>query len=143
MPEPAKTTIAQTLGPGSLKLGKTGSETEFASKVTKAEYAPEYSLDDATPMLDGSEFQPEGTWKGKLSGTFYQDYSMAGLVAWCFAHAGETLPFIFTPKTGSGNMKVTGECVIMPVKVGGDPKKTNTSDFEFTVLGKPKMEANQ
>ena len=142
MPEPARpASIAQKLGPGILKFGKTGSETAFASRVTKIEYAPEDSLDAATPMLAGSDFQPEGAWKGKITGTFYQDYSMSGLLAWCFEHAGETMPFTYTPKTGSGNLKLTGNCVIMPVKIGGAPKKTNTSDFEFKVLDKPEMAA--
>ena len=141
MPEPAKK-IAQTLGPGSLKFGKTGAETEFASKVTKATYDPGYSEAETTPMLDGSDFKPEGEWNGgKISGTFYQDFTLAGLEAWCFNHAGETMPFVFTPKTGQGNFKISGECVIKPVSIGGDPKKTNTADFEFSVLGKPRMEA--
>lgn len=141
MPEPAKTLkVAQTLGPGSLKFGKTGSEIEFAAHTTKTEYDPGYSNAESTPMLDGSTFQPEGDWKGKITGTFFQSLMMSGLEAWTHAHAGETIDFTFTPKTGAGNIKLTGQCVISPVKIGGDAGKTNTTDFEFSVLGRPRME---
>lgn len=142
MPSPSPTQkIAEKFGPGVLKFGATGSAQEFQSRTTKTEYSPELNLDDATPMLDGSDYQPEGTWGGTLSGTFYQDYSLTGLVAWCHEHAGEIMDFEFTPKTDSG-MTITGKCIIKPVKIGGDPKKVNTTDFEFTIVGdKPTMKA--
>lgn len=139
MPEPAKTpAAAQKLGPGVLKFGKTGSEREFQSRVKKTEFTPELTLDDAVAMLDGSDYQPEGKFGGKIAGTFYQDYSIDGLVAWCYEHAGELTDFTFTPRT-DGGITFTGKCVVMPVKIGGDPKKTNEADFEFKVVDKPAM----
>lgn len=141
MPEPATpghTPIAQTLGPGTLKFGTVGSEMEFSSRVLKAEYSPELKKESAVEMLDGSTHQPEGTWEGKISGEFYQEYGSQSLISWCMKHAGELVPFEFRPRNDSP-MVFKGKCVIAPVKVGGDPKKENTTSFEFECVGKPEM----
>lgn len=141
MPEPATpghTPIAQTLGPGTLKFGAVGSEMEFSSRVLKAEYSPELKKESAVEMLDGSTHQPEGTWEGKISGEFYQEYGSQSLISWCMKHAGELVPFEFRPRNDSP-MVFKGKCVIAPVKVGGDPKKENTTSFEFECVGKPEM----
>lgn len=141
MPEPATpghTTIAQSLGPGTLKFGAVGSEMEFSSRVLKAEYSPELKKESAVEMLDGSTHQPEGTWEGKISGEFYQEYGSQSLISWCMKHAGELVPFEFRPRNDSP-MNFKGKCVIAPVKVGGDPKKENTTSFEFECVGKPEM----
>ena len=141
MPEPATpghTPIAQSLGPGTLKFGTVGSEIEFSSRVLKAEYSPELKKESAVEMLDGSVHQPEGTWEGKISGEFYQEYGSQSLISWCMKHAGELVPFEFRPRNDSP-MVFKGKCVIAPVKVGGDPKKENTTSFEFECVGKPEM----
>lgn len=141
MPEPATpghTPIAQSLGPGTLKFGAVGSEIEFSSRVLKAEYSPELKKESAVEMLDGSVHQPEGTWEGKISGEFYQEYGSQSLISWCMKHAGELVPFEFRPRNDSP-MVFKGKCVIAPVKVGGDPKKENTTSFEFECVGKPEM----
>lgn len=141
MPEPAKsgtTPIAQSLGPGTLKFGAVGSEIEFSSRVLKAEYSPELKKENAVEMLDGSIHQPEGTWEGKISGEFYQEYGSQSLISWCMKHAGELVPFEFRPRNDSP-MVFKGKCVISPVKVGGDPKKENTTSFDFECVGKPEM----
>ena len=141
MPEPATpghTPIAQSLGPGTLKFGAVGSEIEFSSRVLKAEYSPELKKESAVEMLDGSVHQPEGTWEGKISGEFYQEYGSQSLISWCMRHAGELVPFEFRPRNDSP-MVFKGKCVIAPVKVGGDPKKENTTSFDFECVGKPEM----
>lgn len=134
----ATTPISQSLGPGSLKFGETGAPTEFAASTTKTELKPELSLDDAVGLLSGDDFQPEGTWGGSISGTFYQEYSATSLIAWCLDNAGKTLPFTFHPRKDSA-LSFSGKCVIAPVAVGGDAKKSNTTDFEFKLVGKPTM----
>lgn len=141
MPEPAKSgtsPIAQSLGPGTLKFGAVGSEMEFSSRVLKTEYSPELKKESAVEMLDGSVHQPEGTWEGKISGEFYQEYGSQSLISWCMKHAGELLPFEFRPRNDSP-MIFKGKCVIAPVKVGGDPKKENTTSFDFECVGKPEL----
>jgi hypothetical protein len=111
---------------------------EFSSRVLKAEYSPELKKESAVEMLDGSVHQPEGTWEGKISGEFYQEYGSQSLISWCMKHAGELLPFEFRPRNDSP-MIFKGKCVISPVKVGGDPKKENTTSFDFECVGKPEL----
>lgn len=144
MPDPTPTpapTLAQKLGPGILKFGKVGSEKEFQSRTTATKYKPELTLPDRKKMLDHSTFQGEGEWGGSISGSFFQEYSMTGLLAWCLENAGTEMPFTFTPLKGAGNMQISGTCVIMPVEVGGDPDKTNETEFEFPVNGKATISA--
>ena len=122
------------LGPGTLKFGETASAREFAARLSSVKYTP--SMKDADPiaLLDGSEFVPSGDVTGELSGTFYQDYDKTGIVAWTYAHAGEVMPYIFTPNNNE-QMTLKGKVKITPVVIGGDVKKENTTDFTFTTVG--------
>lgn len=135
---PVASPVAQSLGPGTLKFGSVGSEMEFSSRVLKVEYSPELKKDSPVEMLDGSVHQPEGKWEGKLTGEFYQEYGSTSLINWCLKHAGELMPFEFRPRNDSP-MTFKGKCTIAPVKVGGDPKKENTTSFDFECVGKPEM----
>lgn len=138
-PSPAAASpVAQSLGPGTLKFGAVGSEMEFSSRVLKVEYSPELKKDSPVEMLDGSVHQPEGTWEGKISGEFYQEYGSTSLVNWCLKHAGELMPFEFRPRNDSASV-YKGKCTIAPVKVGGDPKKENITSFDFECVGKPEL----
>lgn len=122
------------LGPGTLKLGATGSEIEFASRTTKTELAPELKDEDEVGLLSGDAYKPEGKVEGSLTGTFYQEYGSDSLLKWTYDNAGKTVPFTFIPNTTDG-MTFKGSCQVKPVKVGGDPKKTNTTDFDFPLVG--------
>ncbi|MFB9775381.1 hypothetical protein [Brevibacterium otitidis] len=126
---------ADQLGPGILKFGTTGSEGEFSSQVTKVELAPEFDQDDNIPVLSGEEVAGDSTESYTLTGEFLQDYSgMTSLLVWCKKHAGKQMKFEYVPSK-SGGLKITGECVIRPVKIGGDVKKRNTTEFEFKGVG--------
>lgn len=122
------------LGPGSLKFGETASVEEFALACSSVTLAPDMKDEDAVPLLDGGDYTPEGTISGDISGTLYQDFDEGGLVAWTYKNAGKVLPFTFTPVSGTGFM-ATGRCKIKPVKIGGDVKKANTTDFSFPIIG--------
>lgn len=129
---------AEKLGPGTLKFGDTGSAKEFQAQTSKTEFKPELKLEDPTGMLDGSDYQAPGEWSGTISGTFFQSYGVDSLIAWCYEHAGEIMPFTFAPK-GETGISFAGRCVIMPVSVGGEAKKTNTTDFEFKVIDRAEL----
>lgn len=140
-PSPSSTTspISQTLGPGTLSFGPAGSGKDFSSRTTKTEFAPEAKTEDPKGLLNGDDYQPEPQWGGTISGTFYQEYGSDSLIAWCYTHAGEIIDFVFIPKTGAG-LAWKGKCIVAPVKVGGDAKKTNETDFSFQITGdKPTM----
>ncbi|NMW64786.1 hypothetical protein HHJ78_04395 [Mobiluncus mulieris] len=134
------TLTPQKLGPGHLKFGETGSEQEFGSLTTATTIEPSIKESDPVPMLDGSNYVEQGEILGTLKGTFYQEYSMKGLTAWTWTNGGKELPFEFRPRNDS-EMLITGKCMIKPVKIGGDPNKANTADFEFTLTTAPKMTA--
>lgn len=129
------------LGPGSLKLGETGSPREMASEVTKCTIEPSWKDEDPTPVLDGSEFYDEGRFEGTLSGEFMQEYSMKSLVAWTWENTGKELPFVFRPRNDN-DMTITGKVIVRAVSVGGDVKTANTASFEWKISGgMPEMKA--
>lgn len=126
----------RTLGPGSLKIGETGSEREFAADLSKCTLTPSSSSEDPVPMLDGSNMTGEDTDTWELGGTLYQSYDFGSLEKWCFDNRGEELPFVFTP-SNEGGIDWSGIVKIRPVTIGGDVKKKNTSDFTFPLTGDP------
>ena len=131
---------AHKLGPGTLKFGDTGSEQEFASHVTTCTISPSFNEEDPIPTLSGDQFvDGDATFEGTISGEFLQEYTVAGLVKWTWDHNGETVPFVFTPRTDA-ELSWRGECVIRPVNVGGEVKVANTAEFEFRVLELPTVE---
>lgn len=126
----------RTLGPGSLKIGETASAREWAANLTKTELTPDTSADDDVPMLDGSNMSGEEVTSWKLGGSLQQDYEFDSLEKFCFDNMGKELPFVFTPNN-EGGIDWSGVVRIRPVKIGGEVKKRNASDFEFPVIGQP------
>ena len=128
---------AHKLGPGTLKFGETGSEQEFASHVTTCTISPSFNEEDPIPTLSGDQFvDGDATFEGTISGEFLQEYTVEGLVKWTWDNNGQTVPFVFTPRTDA-ELSWKGECVIRPVNVGGEVKVANTAEFEFRVLELP------
>lgn len=130
------TVKASTLGPGSLKLGATGSEQEFAAQLSKATLTPSVDMEDDIPTLSGDILDGEDTETWALAGTVFQDYELDSLEDWCFVNKSKVVPFVFTP-SNAGSRNYSGSCKVRPITVGGDVKKRNTSDFEFPVIGIP------
>lgn len=128
---------AHKLGPGTLKFGETGSEQEFASHVTTCTISPSFNEEDPIPTLSGDQFvDGDATFEGTISGEFLQEYTVEGLVKWTWDNNGQTVPFVFTPRTDA-ELSWKGQCVIRPVNVGGEVKVANTAEFEFRVLELP------
>ena len=91
---------AHKLGPGTLKFGDTGSEQEFASHVTTCTISPSFNEEDPIPTLSGDQFvDGDATFEGTISGEFLQEYTVEGLVKWTWDNNGQTVPFVFTPRT--------------------------------------------
>lgn len=120
----------RTLGPGSLKIGATGSEQDFSADVTNVTLTPDTSTEDALNFLDGSEEEGAQTTTWTLEGTIKENYGTTGLQSWCLHHAGATMPFTFVPNT-SADYKLTGNVTVSPVAFGGDVKSKNDVDFSF------------
>lgn len=124
------------LGPGSLTIGVPASAREWGGQLTKCALTPDTSTEDAIPTLDGSELAGDASTVWTLSGTILQDYELDSLEDFAFTSRRKDLPFVFTPRK-AGKRSYSGTCTVVPIMVGGDVKKRNTSDFEFRVVGEP------
>lgn len=130
------------LGPGTVSIGEVGTPVDFSCQVTAATVAWDVSADDPVVVLCGDSVPGARTYSSTFAGTLFQDLGdAAGIVAYSWAHKGETVPFTFEPSTEVG-VTVTGELIIDPLAVGGDTAGDNmTSDFEWTIVGEPALSA--
>lgn len=133
--------MARTLGPGSLKIGATGSAREWAGDMTKMTLTPTTNGEDAVPLLDGTDLDGEETTTWELGGTLVDDFDFDSLQNFCIANAGKVLPFVMTPNNDGGS-DYSGSVKIRPIAIGGDVKKKNTNDFAFPLIGKPTVGEN-
>ena len=133
--------MARTLGPGSLKIGATGTAREWAGDLTKTALTPNTSSEDAIPLLDGSNLDGEDTTTWALGGTLVDNFDYDSLQNYCIANAGTEQPFEWIPANAGGS-SYSGTVKIRPIAIGGDVKKKNTNDFEFPLTGDPTVAEN-
>jgi len=133
--------MTRTLGPGSLKIGLTGSSREWAGDCTKTALTPSTSSEDPMPMLDGSNLDGEDTTTWSLDGTLVDNFDFDSLQNFCIANAGKVLPFVWTPNNDGGS-DYSGSVKIRPIGIGGDVKKKNANDFSFPLIGAPTVGEN-
>lgn len=124
------------LGPGTLTIGKATAAREFAAEVTKCAIEPNVKADDNIPVLSGEEAAGDITESYNLTFTFLQAYDKDDAVDWSYANKFAELPFVWTPLT-DGTRSWSGVVRVMPVTIGGDVKKRNTSDAEWPMIGSP------
>jgi hypothetical protein len=122
------------LGPGTLSIGATGTEEQWAAQLTACSVEPSTDTEDSIPVLSGEEIGGEDTDSAELSGTILQSYDAQSLLLWAHTHKGQELPFTFTPNN-DGALQVTGIVKVRRVRIGGDVKTRNTSDFTFPIVG--------
>lgn len=125
------------LGPGRLALGETGTPTDFSAQSINTKLSPEVNEEDAVAVLSGEEIDGDDTINWKLSGTLNQTYERAGLIHWCFTNALKKVPFEFIPNSEESDYGWRGTVKVVPLEVGGDVKKKNTTEYEFKVIGSP------
>jgi hypothetical protein len=132
------TTANIPLGPGTLKIGATGSELDVSCLVNNAKITPNKDQGDSKTKLCGDVSAGAVDYTFALTGNVDQDVAMAdGLSALCWESAGTEQGFTFTPNTAAGASAV-GTLVLDPLDFGGDEYGEDmTSDFEFTIVGKP------
>lgn len=125
--------MAEKLGPGQLTFGETATESEWGAQVTACAIEPETDEGDTLNFLDGSEESDE-TDSYTLTGTLAQTYDVDSLLVWAKENAGTQMPFTFRPRSDRP-LTVTGTVTIRALKIGGDVKTKNTSDFSFVGVG--------
>lgn len=138
------TILSHKLGPGTLNLGS--GPLDASGQVTALAIEPEESVTetDAIDVLSGEQLPAEedASYKYKLTATFLQDtLAVGGLIDYTWANAGATVPFEFVPND-TLTQKVTGNLRVVPLKIGGDVKKRNTSDWSVSCIGTPDLVAN-
>jgi len=125
------------LGPGTLKIGATGTEIDVSCLVNGARITPTKNEGDETQKLCGTKVPGSITYTAKLSGNLDidPDDGAAGLFAMSWAQPGSEQDFEFVPNTAEGTM-AAGTLILDPLDFGADKYgDTLTSDFEFTISG--------
>jgi hypothetical protein len=121
-----------TLGPGELTIGEVASEIDVSCLVNNASIVPDISEGDTKTMLCGTSKRSADTITWSLSGNVDVDAGLsAGFFALTWQHAGEIVPFSFTPSTAVGTV-VAGFLKLAPLELGADNYgEFLNSDFEF------------
>jgi len=132
-----------TMGDGTLKLGPAGVQ-NASGQVTGMACVPTEVV-TKTPgrkTLDGSKTPDtvEVTIEWTLEGNVVQDIAAAGLVAYTWAQATNTIAFEFIPNTVAAR-KVTGTVTVVPLKLGGDVGTRPESDIKWRISGTPVLAA--
>jgi hypothetical protein len=114
-------------------------------QLTNVRISTAYSDDgDAVTTLCGDTKSPPRKLDGhKLAGTLIQDFDLAeaagGVIDYLWNHELELVDFTFTPDDLTGSPVVAGKVTIeIPGDTyGGDVNTRITSDFEWSIDGKP------
>jgi len=122
------------LGPGTLSIGATGSAEQWASQLRACSVEPSTDTEDSIPVLSGEEIGGDDTDTAELTGTVLQSYDAQSLILWSHEHRGEELPFTFIPNN-DGALQVTGIVKVRRLRIGGDVKTRNESEFTFPIVG--------
>lgn len=122
------------LGPGTLSIGATGTAEQWAAQLTSCSVEPSTDSEDPIPVLSGEEVDGDDTDTAELTGTILQSYDAQSLLLWSHENKGLTLPFTFVPNN-DGDLQVTGFVKVRRLRIGGDVKTRNTSDFTFPIVG--------
>lgn len=125
------------LGPGTLKIGATGTEVDVSCLVNGCRVTPSKSQKDATQKLCGTKVPGAVTYTAALKGNVDVDAEegAAGLFGLSWSAPGTEQDFTFTPNTAAGVI-AAGTLVIDPLDLGADEYgAVLTSDFEFQIVG--------
>ena len=91
------------LGPGTLKIGATGTEIDVSCMVNNAVIAADKDSGDSTTKLCGDVVQGATTYTYTLSGNLDTDIDVAeGLFALSQAEPGSEQTYTFVPNTAVG-----------------------------------------
>lgn len=127
------------LGPGTLEVGEVGTEVDASCLVNGMSITSDSDKDDDKTMLCGTVKAGSITFTYTLEGNVDIDpeAGAAGLFALSQDHAGEVVPFTFTPNTAEGT-SATGTVTLAPLDFGADEYGADlSSDLSWSIVGKP------
>lgn len=128
-----------TLGPGTLKIGETGTLIDVSCYVNNAAIEPtKNGGGDPVFKLCGNSRPASFTYSFQLTGNLDVDLgNESGLFELAWANPGVTVDFEFIPNSDLGRV-FTGQVVLDPFRVGADNYGDMlTADFALDCLGKP------
>lgn len=128
---------AQKLGPGSLKLGETGTDLDLSCQMTEVRITWDTDEGDSVSVLCGDTIPGDDTYTATLEGTVMQDFSAGGVIDYSWSNKGAVVPVEFVPTTG--NAEVRGRVKITPIDMGGEVNKKNDSDLSWVFVGEPEF----
>lgn len=126
------------VGPGTLKLGATGTSVDYSQQVMECTVAWDKDKDDDVPVLSGATLAGDASYTASLKGKVAQDLIAGGLVDTTWTKKGTTVPFEYTPATAE-KATVKGDLVIDPLDIGGEVKKRGEAEFEWSIVGEPTL----
>jgi len=126
------------LGPGTLKIGATGTEIDVSCLVNNATISANKTQDDNVTKLCGTVVPGAVTYDYVIGGNIDSDIAEgAGFFALSQSAPGSQQAFTFEPNTDAGT-EASGTLILDPLDFGGsDTTQTMTSDFEFALVGQP------
>lgn len=129
------------MGPGRLTIGPADAAVQFASQVRSCVLKPKVKQAEPKAVLSGEFIEGDRDESFTLEGKYVQDFGSAGSrTEWMFEHRGERHPFTFVPDNDNGK-SITGEVIIEATDIGGEVGTKPESEFEFSVVGAPKIVA--
>lgn len=125
-------------GPGTLKIGATGTEIDVECLINGVRITSSKDEADSTTKLCGTVKPGKITYTYSLTGNVDVDSDAAdGLFALSQSAPGSEQNFEFVPNT-SAVTSATGKLIIDPLDFGADAFGDDmTSDFEFSIVGAP------
>lgn len=130
-----------TLGPGTLKIGQTGTLIDVSCYVNNAAIEPtKNGGGDPIFKLCGNSRPASFTYSFQLTGNLDTDLgNESGLFELAWANPGVTVDFEFIPSTELART-FTGQVVLDPFRVGADNYGDMlTSDFALDCIGQPAL----
>lgn len=126
------------LGPGTLKIGETGTEIDVSCYVNNAAVEVSKNASDSTTKLCGAVRAGSVEYTYQLTGNIDVDAGNdAGLLALSWSNPGSEQKFTFTPSTELGTT-VTGTLILDPLRLGADNFGDDlTSDLTLDIVGTP------
>jgi hypothetical protein len=127
-----------TFGPGTLKIGATGTEVDVSCLVNGVRIAATKDQGDATTKLCGTKKLPAADYSWEMSGSMDVDPEDPDGIFMLSATAyGTEQSYVFTPNTAAA-VTATGKLIIDPLDFGADEFGADmTSDFTWALTDEP------
>lgn len=115
-----------------------GPQLIVATQAANVRIIPNTSEDgDPLELLSGDVLAADATTEWQLAAGLIQDFTdPAGVIAYSWDHAGETVPFVWAP-AGALGPSYAGNVVVRPLEVGGDVNKRLENELEWVITAQP------